>query len=69
MVRLLVAGLLTSGPRVETIALMPLVHGAQIVPAPGLRAVWNDLTPLVSSAMQRCAFDESVSKGNLGTLQ
>jgi len=44
------------GPLVETVVLVPMVSAPHVGPAPGLRAVWNDLTPLVASAMQRLRF-------------
>jgi len=44
------------GPLVETVVLVPMVSTPHVGPAPGLRAVWNDLTPLVASAMQRLRF-------------
>ena len=52
--RVLVICMLLWGACVETLVLAPPpVSGSHVMPAPGLRAVWNDLTPLVFSAMQR----------------
>ena len=53
--RLVVACIFAADSSVEPMVIVApaLVPGAPVAPAPGLRAVWNDLTPLVSSAMQR----------------
>lgn len=52
--RVLMICMLLRGACVETLVLAPPpVSGSHVMPAPGLRAVWNDLTPLVFSAMQR----------------
>ena len=59
--RLMVVCILVATSSVEPMVLVApaLVSGAPVAPAPGLRAVWNDLTPLVSSAMQRFAPDHA----------
>jgi hypothetical protein len=54
--QVLVICMLLWGACVETLVLAPppvAGSGSRVMPAPGLRAVWNDLTPLVFSAMQR----------------
>ena len=52
---------------VETELLGPMVSGTHVIPPPGLRSVWNDLTPLVAAAMQSgetelevCCFQTSI---------
>ena len=52
---------------VETELLGPMVSGTHVIPPPGLRRVWNDLTPLVAAAMQSgetelevCCFQTSI---------
>jgi hypothetical protein len=44
-----------------------MVSGTHVIPPPGLRSVWNDLTPLVAAAMQSgetelevCCFQTSI---------
>jgi hypothetical protein len=66
--RVLVIYMLLWGACVETLVLAPPpVSGLHVMPAPGLRAVWNDLTPLVFSAMQRSgAASHACPRANAG---